>query len=301
MAFRVFECFTVGGLCLFAWTWAIDVWRDGSRFGSRLAQLDPRLDAGALALSSAALATLLLGLGLSRRLERWAYLAALPLLHLEFVARYWPSEGLHHSHLLGMCLLAIALAFRLFETENLRLRFALGATYLLVGVAYLLAALSKLRGTGVDWVDGRNLQMWLAMNQVHRISKDQDFDFNAVQELVMSHGWLGTAILALGLLVELAGPAICLRRIRPHYTAAVLLMHLGIAVVFKIYFWWNMGLLVLLGYPWPARIDRVRGKAAGAAAGPGAVFLPSSRSGAAPTEAWRPTGESPAASDPPLG
>jgi hypothetical protein len=268
IAFRVFECFTVGGLCLFAWTWALDIFTHDSRFEARLAQAYA-LDARGLALTSAALVTVLLGLGLLRRRGGFAYLAALPLLHLQFVARYWPSEGLHHSHLLGMCLLAIAVGRALFADEKLRLRAALGTTYVLVGVAYLLAALSKLRNTGLDWIDGRNLQMWLVMNQVHRISKDQDFEFNALQELVVSHGWLATAILLPGLVVELLGPLICWRRIRLPYTTAVLLMHLGIALVFKIYFLWNIGLLILLGYPWGALIDRMRRKDVGAAIGRG--------------------------------
>lgn len=261
-AFRVFEFFIVGGLCLFTWTWAGEI----SRMDANVLQAgsatyaDALLDSKPVAWGNAGLITLALGLGWFRILDRYAYLAAVPLIHLQFVACYWPLDGLHHSHWLGLSLLAIGLAFFLFANKDLRTRFALGATYILVGVGYVLSAMSKLRQTGFDWIDGRNLQMFISMNQVHRISKNQSFGLNGLQEWVVNNSWVATFILAPALLIELLGLLICLRRARPYYVTAVISMHLGIAAVMEIYFTWNIALLALIGYPWPAIIDRISGR-----------------------------------------
>ena len=258
--FRALELFVTAGLCYFCWTWGLAVGRLGEgafhvwapRYAGSL------LDAQSLAFVNAGLITLLLGLGWFRKWDRYMYLAALPLIHIQFVGRCWPEDGLHHSQWLGVCLLAIGLAFFLFESSALRLRFALGASYVLISAGYSLSALSKLRQGGLGWIDGNNFQMMISANQVHKIARDQSFAFNALQQLVMNHDFMGTLILAPGLLIELSAVLLCFRRFRMYSATAILLMHLGVIAAMNIYFPWNMGLVLLLGYPWAVLIESKR-------------------------------------------
>jgi hypothetical protein len=267
---RAIETFVAGGLCYFAWSWLLAVWSVGESpfalwWNARVGLFD-----GALIMAvNTGLVTLLIGRGYFRKQERFAYLLAIPLLHLQFEMRYWGGTGLHHSYLIGMGLLAFGLGFCLFEEKTARLRFTFGAIYLFVSLGYFLSAMSKLHNTGPDWVDGRNLQMWISMNQVHRVSKNQPFELNAVQELVMRHTFLASFILASGFVIEMSGFLMCTRRLRPYYTTAVLSMHFGILFVMKILFLWNIGLLLLVGYPWAALIDgRLRKRSLAPASAP---------------------------------
>jgi sulfite exporter TauE/SafE len=169
--------------------------------------------------------------------------------------------------------LAIALAFFFFERSSLRLRFALGTSYVFIAVGYFLAALSKLRNGGLGWIDPDNFQMMISVNQVHKIARDQSFAFNALQQLVMSYDFIGTLILALGLIIELSAILLCFRRFRMYSATAILLMHLGVIAAMNIYFPWNMSLLLLLGYPWAVLIEskRFHVTASTAGASPSAV------------------------------
>ena len=255
--FRAFELFVTAGLGYLCWNWGFEVGRlvQGAFHEWAPKYAGSLLDAQTLAFVNASLITLLLGLGWFRIWDRYVYLAALPLIHMQFVGRYWPEVGVHQSQLVGMSLLAIGLAFFFFESSSLRLRFALGSSYALISVSYFLAALSKLRQGGLGWIDGNNFQMMLSANQVHRIARDRSFAFNALQELVMSYGFLGTLILAFGLLTELSAFLICFRRFRIYSATAILLLHLGVIAAMNISFPWNMSLLLLLGYPWAVLIE----------------------------------------------
>lgn len=258
--FRVFELFVTAALCYFCWTWALEVGRLGEGafqvwtpkyFGSLL---NPQ----SLALLNAGLITLLFALGWFRVFDRYMYLGALLLIHVQFVGRYWPDVGLHQSQMVGLGLVALALAFFFFDSSALRLRFTFGASYVLIGAGYVLAAVSKLRQGGWEWIDGNNFQMMLAANQVHRIARDRPFEYNALQELIMSHGWLGAVILGIGLLTELTAFLLCVRRFRIYSATAILLMHVGVVATMNIWFAWNMTIVLLLGYPWAVLLGSTR-------------------------------------------
>jgi hypothetical protein len=255
--FRAFECFVTAGLGYFCWTWAIEVGRlgEGAFHDWAPKYAGSLLEASSLAFINAGLITLLLGLGWFRQWDRYMYLAALPLVRIQYVGRYWPEDGLHHSHWLGMCLLAIGLSFFFFRSHSLRLRFALGASYVFVAAGYSLSALSKLRQGGLGWIDPGNFQMMISANQVHRIAREKDFAFNALQQLVMSYDFVATLILVPALLIELSAVVLCFRRFRMYSATAILLMHLGVIAAMEIYFPVNIGLMILLGYPWATLIE----------------------------------------------
>lgn len=256
--FGLFEWFVVLTMTGFAWDWSLKATgSDGAAFAAWAAEHQfMGLSGQALVSINAALITALLAMGRFRNDTRVAYLAAIPLLHLQLLARYAPGPGLHHSYLPGMMLLALATAFLLFRSPQQRMRFGLGMSYVFVAIAYTLAAASKVRQSGLAWLDGDNLLMWLTRNQVHRISKEQSYEFNVLQEYVMDNPVLGTVVLSPGLVVESLAFLFLFKRIRPYYAALLLMMHVGIAGLMKIYFPFNMAILLILGFPWARFFDK---------------------------------------------
>ena len=208
-----------------------------------------------LSLANAAVISALAVVGYFR-LWRYAYLIALLLLHLQYVARFSLGKIPHGSNFIGTALLCVAAATVVFEHRQHIRRTALGLCYFFFGLGYTTAAFSKLVGTGPDWVDGRHLWMWIGERTVDTFSSSGVIEVNALQTLALDHYPLATAILVAGLAAELSASLMWFKRTRPFIMTLLIGMHFGILWVMKISFSSNVYLLILLAYPWAALIDR---------------------------------------------
>lgn len=255
--FRLVELFIVGFALKFCWAW-----------GAYTQQIEAVLLPLGIAnyidvsfmfdhgwsLVCAGLVTLFCALGFLR-LWRPSYLVAIFLFHLQYVARYCLGEISHGSNLIGMGVLALAMAALIFPNGTQRQRFTMGFLYFFIGLGYTSAAFCKLVGTGLFWPDGRHLWMWIAERQVDTISKLGAFSPNVVQDLVLWDYRVGTLVLVFGLLAELSGILMWWRRFRYPVVMTIVGMHLGIAVAMNIFFDASTYFLILLGLPWAAGLD----------------------------------------------
>jgi len=194
------------------------------------------------AYANAGLASALLLLGLARKL-RPAYLLALVLFHLQYVARFSLGKSGHGANVVGFGLLALGLAELAFQDRASQRRAGRGLLLLLLGLSYALAAACKLIATGVRWIDGENLWLWIAEKSVDNVSSFGADRLNVFQRLILEQRALATFVLSVGLLSELAGLLIWFPRPRLHVLLALLAMHLGIMLAMDISFFSNMAIL----------------------------------------------------------
>lgn len=254
--FRLLELFIVGYTIKFCWEWAVYT-RTIEEVLLPLGvanYLDVSLLFGPLALVNAGTVTLLCVLGVFRW-WRPAYLGALLFFHLQYVARYCLGEISHGSNLIGLGLLGLGAAALTFQRPVHRRRFTMGFLVFFIGLGYTSAAFCKLIGTGLAWPDGRHLWMWIAERQVDVTSRLGASDPNALQELILGDVHVGTLVLLFGLLAELCGVLMWVRRFRRPVLLLIAGMHLGIAASMNIFFAASTYLLFLLGLPWAAAID----------------------------------------------
>jgi len=125
---------------------------------------------------------------------------------------------------------------------------------IVVGLAYLIAGLQKLRYSGFDWFASDNLRFVLWA------SSDAQASPNALALFVADHDWLAHAFAAMTIVVEV-GFILCLpfARLRWLLVPAVVGLHLGI--------WLAMGLnylpqaltVLIVFVDWSALADRVGG------------------------------------------
>ena len=257
--FRLLELFIVFFALKFCWTWGaytqqIETVVLPLGFANYV-DVSFMFDYG-LSLVNAGLVTFFCLLGFAR-LWQPAYLGAFLLFHLQYVARYSLGEISHGSNLIGMGVLALALAALAFSDVTARRRFTVGFLYFFIGFGYTSAALCKLVATGLTWPDGRHLWMWIAERQVDTISKLGAFSPNVVQQLVLWDYHVGTLVLIFGLLAELCGILMWRRRFRYPVVLTIVSMHIGIAITMNIFFDASTYFLILLGFPWPMLIDCV--------------------------------------------
>ena len=259
--FRVLESFVIAYVVWYAWKWGFAIRQlPALHFPAGLAQhVDLSfLLSHDLSLLNAGLVTVLCVLGFTRtRTSRYAYLGALLLLHLQYVARYSLGKLPHGVHFIGMSLLGLGIAFLLFRTPKLRRRAAVGFLYFFIGLGYTLAACSKLIGTGLDWPAGRHLWLWIVEKQVDTLSLVGTADLNWLQQTMLAHQALGTVVLALGLMTELFAFTMWWRPARPFIIPALIGLHVGIGLTMEITFDLYIYELILLGFPWAALIDRM--------------------------------------------
>ncbi len=250
--FRIFEVVVLYFILSFAWEWGVYILKISDvvlplgianhidvsfMFDSPL----PLLNAAAI--------TALMAAGFFR-LWRFGYMGAFLLMHLQYVARYSLGEISHGSNVMGMALLGLALGAIFFNERKGARRFTFGFLYFFLGLGYVLAAASKLIGTGPGWVDGRHLWMWIAERSVDTFSITGAITYNHLQTLVLEHLPLATLILTFGLLTEFFGFLMWFRRTRPWIMTLLIVMHLGVLLTMKINFPANTVLLILLAYPW---------------------------------------------------
>lgn len=207
-----------------------------------------------MAWGNAALITVLAGVGFVR-LWNPAYMIALVLFHLQYTARYSLGEISHGSNLVGMGVLAFALAVLFFSDEVHRRRFAMGFQYFFIGLGYTSAAFCKLIGTGITWPHGIHMKMWINERIVDTVSKFGAFEPNLLQEMILAEYHWGTAVLVFGLLAELLSFLIWWPQFRKPVLFLVFTMHIGILITMNIFFWASTYLLILLVLPLDRIID----------------------------------------------
>ncbi|MDT8274374.1 MAG: hypothetical protein RRA35_14370 [Desulfomonilia bacterium] len=257
--FRIFELIMVGWALRFGWEWGLYIpyitdivlplgiarFIDISfMFENSLSVLN------AVLMTGAAIVGIL-------RMHRLAYPVLIVLFHIQYVSRYSLGEISHGSNVVGLSILALAVGFAAFKTEKEARRFTLGTIVFFLGLGYTTAAASKLIASGPAWVDGAHMWMWIQERTVDVFSKTGDIHLTVLQQWVLEHHVLATAILTFGLLTELAGVLVWLPRFRPVVMTLLFMMHVGIFLSMQISFPANDAILLLLAYPWSKGLDRL--------------------------------------------
>lgn len=257
---RLFELFTAVYTLIYAWNWGFYILkiRDVVLPLGLANYIDVELFFGnSLPLVNAGLITLLVAAGFFTRRLRWAYLPAFLLLHLQYVIRFSLGEIPHSSNLVGFGLLGIGLGFSFFRERRRALSFAYGFIVFFIGLGYTSAGISKLVATGITWVDGNHLWLWIAEKSTDVLSGYGSYRLNGLQELALVSRAAATAILSVGLLTELAAFLLWWKRFRPWVTLAIIGMHLGIYYAMNIFFLSYMIGLPLIGFPWHRLLNRL--------------------------------------------
>lgn len=205
---------------------------------------------------NASLATISLLFGFFK-INRFSYLIALLLFHLQYVARFSQGEISHGSNMVGMALLALAVAHIVFENYSNQRKFAVGATIFFFGLGYTSAAICKLIGTGPDWIAGSHLWLWMAERATDRLSQHGAFSYNFLQEMILENRWMATLTLLFGITTEFFGFLFWFKKTRPIAATLLIGMHIGILLTMNISFSKYMYLLLLLGYPWYQLFDKL--------------------------------------------
>ncbi len=265
--FKVFELFVVVSAIHLAWKWAGYIPRltdtvepvGLAAYINLSFVVDPVVAWGmALALTASAST----GFVRIRLLGRYGYAVAFMLMLVLFAARFSQGKIPHSANLVGMAVLALALGMLLFRNAHDRARFVLGFTYFYVGLAYTLAGIAKLVGTGLTWPDGRHLWMWINEKSIDVFAKYGQLDLNWVQHLALDHRLFATAMLTFGWVTELTAFLLWWERFRRPLIVLILMLHFGIWMSMNIMFKLSIFELVILLLPLPMLIDRYGEKSA---------------------------------------
>lgn len=182
---------------------------------------------------------------------KWQYLVAIILLHVQYVARFSIGEIPHSANLPGMALFSFAMGTLFFKTKDNRYRFIIGITVFYIGFGYFSASMSKLIGTGLTWVDGRHLWLWIAEKGTDILSREGEFQYTIVQQIALKSIPAATMMLMVGILTEFFGILIWFRKLRPFITLSIIGMHFGVTMSMNIRFDDFIILLLIIGFPWP--------------------------------------------------
>ncbi|MEM6645505.1 MAG: hypothetical protein AAF730_04555 [Bacteroidota bacterium] len=256
--YRVFEGAAVAWAVYFAWLWGVFIQRIEAPVMpagiARYLDVSFMFDHG-ISLGVAAAITALAVLGLTRT-WRYAYLAMLLMMHLQYVSRFILGKVSHGSSLAGLVLVALAIGTLAFSDRQQVRRFVLGFCIFFFGFGYVLAAACKLIGTGPLWSDGLHLWMWIGERTVDRLSETGAIQHTFLQSLALTSHPLATAMLTFGLVAEALGFLLWYRRTR-HVMAFILLsMHLGVLFSMQIRFPVNETMMLLLAAPWAGWADQ---------------------------------------------
>lgn len=207
-----------------------------------------------ISLINAGLITVLILAGFFRK-GKWTYFIALLLMHLQYAARFSQGKIGHGSVLTGLMLLSLALGFILFDDGQDQRKMAAGLMIFFIGMAYDLAAFSKLIADGFFWPGGNHLWLWIHERAIDLMSQHGSFAYNRLQQLVLNHYWLATAFLLSGWIIEFCGITFWFSKSRPYITTLLIMMHIGILLIMNIDFSPFFEILILLGYPWDRLFD----------------------------------------------
>ena len=251
---KAFELFTAGMTIMLAWEWGLYT----------LKITDVVLPLGIariidisfmhnqfMPLFNASLITILVLISFFRIGYKWQYMIVFLLLHIQYVARFSIGEIPHSANLAGMALFSFAMGTLFFENKDNRYRFIIGITIFYIGFGYFSASISKLIGTGINWVDGRHLWLWIAEKGTDILSREGEFQYTIVQEIALRSIPAATAMLMVGILTEFFGILIWFRKLRPFITLSIVGMHFGVMMSMNIRFDAFMFELLLIGMPWP--------------------------------------------------
>lgn len=259
--FRLFELFVAAWAIAYAWTWGFYT------FKSSVVVLELGLAnyipvASLFGLPSMIIASVVtLGIALSiTRLWRWGYLIAILALHLQYVVRFSQGEIPHSSNLIGFALLALGVGFATHKDPVAQVRFTWGFLWFFVGLGYTSAAVSKLVGTGITWIDGQHLVLWIHEKAIDYASMTGAWSPNVLQSAILNSAWVGTLSLFIGWFTEAIGVLMWFRRLRPWVVLVTIGMHFGITWTMNIVFVAFVMQLILTGFPWVEWITTLQQK-----------------------------------------
>ncbi len=212
---------------------------------------------------NAAIITGLVTLGYFRIAPAYTYSIAMLLFHWQHVVRFSQGEIPHSANLIGMTLLAFAVAHVCFKERMIIRRFSMGFIFFFTGLGYTSAGISKLIGTGWNWADGKHLWMWMSEKSVDILSRTGEFDFNWLQNLAFEYYWIATIILLVGWVTEILGFTMWFKKARIYIFTATIAMHFGITLTMNIRFDAFVYQLILIGYPWYKGINYLLKEKAG--------------------------------------
>lgn len=249
--FRLFELFVAAWAIAYAWTWGLYTFKSSVvilELG--LANYVPveRLF-GTPSMVIAAIVTIGIATSITR-LTRWGYLIAMIALHLQYVVRFSQGEIPHSSNLIGFALLALAVGFAAHKDSIAQVRFSWGFLWFFVGLGYTSAAISKLIGTGVTWIEGQHLVLWIHEKAIDYASMTGTWSPNILQAAILDSVWVGTLSLFIGWFTEAIGVLMWFRRLRPYVILVTIGMHFGITWTMNIVFIAFEMQLFLTGFPW---------------------------------------------------
>lgn len=250
---RLFELFTAVYTVIYAWEWGNYILRISDVvLPLGLANyINVEIFFGnSLSLVNAGIITVITAIAFFTRKFKWLYLLSFLLLHIQYVTRFSLGEIPHSSNLLGFSVLGLGLAFCFFRNKTRALSFAYGFLIFFVGLGYTSAFFSKIIGTGITWVDGNHLWLWIAEKSVDVLSAKGAYELTWVQELALQSRFVATLILSFGMLTELIGFLIWWKKLRPYITLLLIAMHIGIYYSMNIWFLSYMIELIIIGFPW---------------------------------------------------
>ena len=255
--FRIFEAVVIYQVLLFSWKWGLYI----PQLGEVILPLGLAnyLDisfmfSGPYSLINAALITFFVALAFLRK-GRYFYLLAVLAMHLQYIARFSQGEISHGSNLTGTALVTLALGACFFADEVQRQKSTLGMLVFLIGLGYVSASISKFIGTGVNWIDGRHLYLWIGERATDRLSQDGAFSLNFLQKTLLEHYWMATLTLLIGIGTELLGFLLWFRKLRWLGATLLICMHFGVSMSMSISFNAFVVILFVIGYPWERLFD----------------------------------------------
>jgi len=259
---RAFEFFTVIYTLIYTWEWAFYI----PRLSDVVLPLGLAnyLDisvffSNSVSIYNAVLITLLTVIPLLLKKGRWMYAVAFLLFHLQHVARFSQGEIPHSANLVAFSLMGLGLAALFFKGMKKELAFAFGFALFFMGLGYTSAAISKLVATGVTWVDGYHLWLWMGEKSIDILSLQGEFQYNWLQELAFQSRFLATLILAFGLITELLGFTVWFKKFRPYIIIMLIGMHIGIDLTMNIFFKTFTIQLIIMGFFWNKYINQIPG------------------------------------------
>ncbi|MTI88610.1 MAG: hypothetical protein FH748_11635 [Balneolaceae bacterium] len=205
---RAFEFFSVIYTLIYTWEWAFYIPRlSDVVLPLGLANyLDISIFfSNSVSIYNAILISLLTVIPLLTKKVRWVYIIAFLLFHLQYVARFSQGEIPHSANLVGFSLLGLGLSGLFFSEMKRALPFAFGFVIFWAGLGYTSAAISKLIATGIFWVDGNHLWLWMGEKSIDILSLNGEFQYNWLQNLAFGSRFLATLILVFGLSAEILG------------------------------------------------------------------------------------------------
>lgn len=250
---RIFELFTVCYTIIYAWDWGLYILRISDvvlPLGlANYVNVEIFFENN-LSLIIAGLITVLAAVAFLSRKYKWLYILVFFLLHIQYVTRFSLGEIPHSSNLIGFSVLGLGLAFCFIKDKWKALSFAYGFLIFFVGLGYTSASFSKLIGTGITWVDGNHLWLWIAEKSTDVLSAEGSFALSWIQKLALESRLIATFILIIGLLTEFIAFLMWWKKPRPFIILILIGMHIGIYYSMNIWFMSYMIGLTIIGFPW---------------------------------------------------